>query len=63
MVFGIQIVALVHNLFLSLPCDCEVRGQCMCNEMPVIPVDRAMDKKRIIGINGGLRRRRGTRGR
>jgi hypothetical protein len=31
--------------------------------MPVIAVDRRMDKKRMIGKNGGLRRRRGTRGR
>jgi hypothetical protein len=31
--------------------------------MPVILVDRVVDKKRIIGKNGGLRRRRGTRGR
>jgi hypothetical protein len=23
----------------------------MCNEMPVIPVDRVVDKKRIIGKN------------
>jgi hypothetical protein len=36
----------------------------MCKEMPVIPVDRVVDKKRIIGNkNGGPRRRRGTRGR
>jgi hypothetical protein len=32
----------------------------MCKEMPVILVDRVVDKKRIIGINGWLRRRRGT---
>jgi hypothetical protein len=32
----------------------------MCKEMPVIPVDRVVDKKRIIG---GPRRRRGSRGR
>jgi hypothetical protein len=31
--------------------------------MPVIPVNRMVDKKRIIGKNGGPRRRRGTRGR
>jgi hypothetical protein len=24
----------------------------MCKEMPVIPVDRVVDKKRIIGENG-----------
>jgi hypothetical protein len=35
----------------------------MCKEMPVIPVDKVVDKKRIIRKNGGLRRRRGTRGR
>jgi hypothetical protein len=35
----------------------------MCKKMPVILVSRAMDKKRIMGKNGGPRRRRGTRGR
>jgi hypothetical protein len=35
----------------------------MCKELPVISVNRAVDKKRISGKNGGLRRRRGTRGR
>jgi hypothetical protein len=34
----------------------------MCKEMPVIPVDKVVDKKRIIRKNGGLRKRRGTRG-
>jgi hypothetical protein len=34
----------------------------MCKEMPVIPVSRVVDAKRIIGKNGGPRRRRGTRG-
>jgi hypothetical protein len=34
----------------------------MCKEMPVIPVNRAVDNKRIIGKNGGPRRREGTRG-
>jgi hypothetical protein len=34
----------------------------MCYEMPVIPVDRVVDKKRIIGINGWPKRRRGTKG-
>jgi hypothetical protein len=33
----------------------------MCKEMPVILVDRVVDKKRIIGKNGGPRRRRGTK--
>jgi hypothetical protein len=36
----------------------------MCKEMPVIPVNKVVDPKRIIGKkNGGPRRRRGTRGR
>jgi hypothetical protein len=35
----------------------------MCKEMPVIPVYKVVDPKRIIRKNGGLRRRRGTRGR
>jgi hypothetical protein len=26
-----------------------VRGHCMCKEMPVIPVNKAVDPKRIIG--------------
>jgi hypothetical protein len=40
-----------------------VRDHCMCKELPVISVNRAVDKKRISRKNGGLRRRRGTRGR
>jgi hypothetical protein len=44
------------------PCNCEVRGPCMCKEMSVIPVDTVVDKKRIIGKNGGPRRRKGTGG-
>jgi hypothetical protein len=35
----------------------------MCKEMPVIPVNRVVDMKRILGKNGGPIRRRGTRGR
>jgi hypothetical protein len=35
----------------------------MCKEMPVIPVYKVVDPKIIIRKNGGLRRRRGTRGR
>jgi hypothetical protein len=31
--------------------------------MPVVPVNRMVDKKIIIGKKGGPRRRRGTRGR
>jgi hypothetical protein len=38
-----------------LPCECEVRGHYKCKEMPVIPVDRVVAKKRQIGKNGGLR--------
>jgi hypothetical protein len=34
----------------------------MCKEMPVIQVNRVVDPKRIIGKNGGLRRRKNTRG-
>jgi hypothetical protein len=33
----------------------------MCKEMAVIPVDRVVDMIKIIGKNGGPRRRRGTR--
>jgi tetrahydromethanopterin S-methyltransferase subunit A len=47
----------------KLPWDCEVRGHCLCKEMSVIPVNRIEEEKRIIGQNGGPRRRRGTRGR
>jgi hypothetical protein len=31
----------------------------MCKEMPVNPVNRVVEKKRIIRKNGGPRRRRG----
>jgi hypothetical protein len=34
----------------------------MCKEMPVIPINKVVDEKRIIRKNGGPRRRRGTRG-
>jgi hypothetical protein len=34
----------------------------MCKELTVILVNRVVAKKRIIGQNGGSRRRRGTRG-
>jgi hypothetical protein len=47
----------------KLPYNREVRGHCMCKEMPVILVDRVVGKKRIIGKNGEPRRRKGTRGR
>jgi hypothetical protein len=35
----------------------------MCKELPVILVNKVVDPKRIIGKNGGPRRRRGARGR
>jgi hypothetical protein len=35
--------------FRKLPCNCEVGGYCLCKEMPVILVNRVVDKKRIIG--------------
>jgi hypothetical protein len=35
----------------------------MHKELPVILVNKVVDLKRIIGKNGGPRRRRGTRGR
>jgi hypothetical protein len=34
----------------------------MCKEMLAILVNRVVDKKRMIGKNGGPRSRRGTRG-
>jgi hypothetical protein len=33
----------------------------MCKELPVIPVNKVVDPKRIIRKNGGPRSRRGTR--
>jgi hypothetical protein len=36
----------------KLPCDWEVGGHCIRKEMPVIPVKRVADKKRIIRKNG-----------
>jgi hypothetical protein len=35
----------------------------MCKELPVIPVKRVVDTKRIIGKNGGPSRKRGKSGR
>jgi hypothetical protein len=35
----------------------------MCKEMLVIPFDRVVLKKRMIGKNGRHKKRRGTRGR
>jgi hypothetical protein len=41
----------------KLPADCEVRGHCKCKEMPVIPVNRVVDKEILIrkmeGQQGG----------
>jgi hypothetical protein len=51
------------SLWETLPCHWDVRGHCMCKELPVIPVNKVVDPKRIIWENGELRRRRGTRGR
>jgi hypothetical protein len=34
----------------------------MCKELPVISINGVVDKKRIIGKNGGPRRRKGIRG-
>jgi hypothetical protein len=34
----------------------------MSKEMPVIPISRLVDPKRINGKNGGPRKKRGTRG-
>jgi hypothetical protein len=33
----------------------------MCKEMPVIPVNKVVDEKRIFGKRGLRKRRRGTR--
>jgi hypothetical protein len=47
----------------KLPCNCEVRGHYTCKKIPIILVNRMMDKKRTIRKNGGRRRRRrDTRG-
>jgi hypothetical protein len=37
----------------TLSCDCEVRGHCVCEEVPVIPVNRVVDNKRIMEGRGG----------
>jgi hypothetical protein len=47
----------------KLPCDCQARGHWMCKELPTISVNRVVDKKIIIGINGRPMRRKGSRGR
>jgi tetrahydromethanopterin S-methyltransferase subunit A len=38
-------------LLRKLPCNWEVRGHCMCKEMTAIPVNRVVDKKKIIKKN------------
>jgi hypothetical protein len=43
-------------------CHATVKSEGMCKEMQVIPVNRVVDKKRIIGKIGGPRRRKGTSG-
>jgi hypothetical protein len=55
----------MHQLLLSLTLSGRLDTplpSCMCKEMPIIPGNRVVDKKRIIGKNGGPRMRRGTRG-
>jgi hypothetical protein len=64
-VYSKEIPTKAMNIFstISLHIFFEVGSHCtMCKEMQVIPVNWVMDKKRIIGKNGGPRRRRGTRG-
>jgi hypothetical protein len=55
---------LIHNKKMlslrKLPGNCEVRANCICQELPVILVNRAVDKKRMIRKNGWPRRRKGT---
>jgi hypothetical protein len=34
------------SLWETLPCDWEVRGHCVCKEMPVIPVSKVVDPKK-----------------
>jgi hypothetical protein len=41
---GFQSCRLLFSL-RKLPCNCEVRGHCMSKEMPVIQVNRVLDKK------------------
>jgi hypothetical protein len=63
----IRYLSVVHFTFTSKQRPTQSllqgRGHCICKEMPVIPVNKVVDPKRIIGKNGGPRRRRGTRGR
>jgi hypothetical protein len=41
------------DLKIASKCDCEVRGHCVCKEIPVIPVERVVDKERKIKGRGG----------
>jgi hypothetical protein len=36
-------------IYISPTCDLEVRGHCMCKEMPIISANRVVDWKRRIG--------------
>jgi hypothetical protein len=51
----------VENKLFSFSCDFELRGHCMCKEMIVISVKRVVDKKRIIGKNGGPWKSKGSK--
>jgi hypothetical protein len=50
----IRAYSLIHNKknicspWDTLPCDWEVRGHCMCKKMPVIPVNKVVDPKRVL---------------
>jgi hypothetical protein len=46
----------------KLPRGWEVRGQCICKELPVIPVKGWRPQKELSEKNGGRRRRRGIWG-
>jgi hypothetical protein len=41
-------LAMSKQKLTLLPCNCEVRGLCMCKETQVIPVNRVAYKKRKI---------------
>jgi hypothetical protein len=63
---GRGLEVLIHNkktvaLFENTTYHATVKSECMCKEMPVIPADRVLDKKKVIGNNGGLSRRRDLR--
>jgi hypothetical protein len=56
-----------NPLFSLINCHVTEKSEAIvhtCKKMPAIPVNRVADKKRMIGKNGGpRRRRRSTRGR